>query len=925
MRVNDVSAGRAADVLLSDGTTVHLRPIRPDDADRIVALHSRFSERTRYLRYFSAYPRIPQRDLDRFVNVDHHDREAFVVEHAGELIAVGRYERLGAGSHQAEVAFVVEDAHQGRGIGSVLIEHLVAAADAEGITEFEADVLPVNQAMLRVFMAAGFHIERQFADGVVHLWFPIKATPDSLRVQQDREQRAEARSIARLLTPRVVAVYGARAGGSGIGAALLSHLKGAGFAGELVPVHPTAPMVGGLPAVSSLGGTAGADLAVIAVPAESVPAVVADCAAAGVHGLVIVSAGFAESGPAGAEAQAALLRAVREHGMRLVGPNCLGVANTHAAVRLNATLAPLLPRAGRVGFFSQSAALGTALLAEADRRGLGLSTFISAGNRADVSGNDALQYWREDPHTDAVLLYLETFGNPRKFARIARELARRKPVAAVASPVRPPALDAVTVGPDARGVAALFASSGVIRVDTVAELFDVGLLIAGRPLPTGDRVAVVTNAAALGVLTVAKAPAAGLRIAEGYPLDLGPAVTDVEFVRAVHAALDDEGADAVVAAYAPALAEGDQLGVAELLRVSTAGAPRPLAVVMPADPSFTVAPTYGDEDPAALPMYPAIEEAVRALGRVARYAAWRREPIGTLPDLPGVDTARGTEIARRLAVAGAGIATPLAVPASDIGRATPLAVADSGPATPGAAAGTGPATPGAAAGTGFATPGVGERGQADALLAAYGIPVVPSRWASGDHIVDLAAGMGLPVALKVAKKPWRHRLDLGAVRLNLTSPTAVAEAYEELERLFGRGVEVVVQPMVAPGVACVVEVVDDPSFGPVVGFGLGGEAVDLLGDRAWRPVPLTDRDAAALVLAPRAAPLLTGYRGADPVDLDALADLLLRVGRLVDEQTTLSSLTLNPVLARPSGLAVLHASAEFAPHLPRPDSGPRRL
>ncbi|GAA4246675.1 bifunctional GNAT family N-acetyltransferase/acetate--CoA ligase family protein [Dactylosporangium darangshiense] len=871
MRVNDVSA-RAADVLLSDGTTVHLRPIRPDDAERIVALHSRFSERTRYLRYFAAYPRIPQRDLDRFVNVDHHDREAFVVEHAGELIAVGRYERLGAGSHQAEVAFVVEDAHQGRGIGSVLIEHLVAAADAEGITEFEADVLPVNQAMLRVFMAAGFHIERQFADGVVHLWFPIAATPDSLRVQQAREQHAEARSIARLLNPRGVAVYGARSGGSGIGAALLAHLKAAGFAGNLVPVHPSAPVVGGLPAVTSLRGTAGIDLAVVAVPADAVPAVVADCAAAGVHGLVVVSAGFAESGPAGAEAQAALLRAVREHGMRLVGPNCLGVANTDPGVRLNATLAPLLPRAGRVGFFSQSAALGTALLAEADRRGLGLSTFVSAGNRADVSGNDALQYWREDPQTDAVLLYLETFGNPRKFARIARELARRKPVAAVASPVRPPALDAVTVGPDARGVAALFASSGVIRVDTVGELFDVGLLIAGRPLPAGDRVAVVTNAAALGVLTVAKAPAAGLRVADGYPLDLGPAVSDVDFVRAVHAALDDERADVVLAAYAPALAEDDKLGVAELLRVSTAGAPRPIAVVMPADPSFTVAPTYGDADPPALPLFPAIEEAVRALGRVARYAAWRREPVGALPALTGVDTARGTEIAARLAEAGAG-----------------------------------------------------EHGEADELLAAYGIPVVPSRWAAGERVAEVAAQVGYPVALKVATKPWRHRIDLGAVRLSLTSAAAVEEAYRELERLFGLGVEVVVQPMVAPGVACVVEVVDDPAFGPVVGFGLGGEAADLLGDRAWRPVPLTDRDAASLVRAPRAAPLLTGYRGAAPVDLDALADLLLRVGRLVDEQPALSALTLNPVLARPSGLAVLHASAELAPHQPRPDSGPRRL
>ncbi|WP_327005690.1 GNAT family N-acetyltransferase [Dactylosporangium sp. NBC_01737] len=847
---------RAADVLLSDGTTVHLRPIRPDDADRIVALHSRFSEKTRYLRYFSAYPRIPQRDLDRFVNVDHHDREAFVIEHAGELIAVGRYERLGAGSHQAEVAFVVEDAHQGRGIGSVLIEHLVAAATQEGITEFEADVLPVNQAMLRVFMAAGFRIERKFADGVVHLWFPIAATPDSMRVQWSREQQAEARSIGRLLNPRGVAVYGARADGTGIGAAILAHLKAAGPAGPIVPVHPSAATVGGLPAVAALEGTTHpVDLAVVAVPADAVPSVVQDCAAAGVHGLVVVSAGFAESGAAGAEAQATLLRAVRSHGMRLVGPNCLGIANTDPGVQLNATLAPLLPRRGRVGFFSQSAALGTALLAEADRRGLGLSTFVSAGNRADVSGNDALQYWREDPHTDAVLLYLETFGNPRKFARIARELARRKPVAAVASPVRPPALDAVTTGPDARGVAALFASSGVIRVDTVAELFDVGLLIAGQPLPTGDRIAVVTNAAALGVLTVAKAPAAGLRVASVR--DLGPEVSDADFVDAVGEALADDSVDAVVAAYAPALSVAGELGVAELLRTSTVESVRPLAVVLPADPSFTFAPAYLSSDPTALPTYPAIEEAVRALGRVARYAAWRREPVGTVPELPDLKIP----------------------PSADV----------------------------------------------EELLAAYGIPVVPSRRATAADVATVAADLGLPVALKVATKPWRHRLDLGAVRLSLTTPDLVTDAYQELERLFGLGVEVLVQPMVAPGVACVVEVVDDPAFGPVVGFGLGGEAADLLGDRAWRPVPLTDRDAAALVRAPRAAPLLTGYRGSAPVDLDALADLLLRVGRLVDDQPTLSSLSLNPILARPEGLAVLHATADFTTPLPRPDSGPRRL
>jgi acyl-CoA synthetase (NDP forming)/GNAT superfamily N-acetyltransferase len=846
---------RAADVLLSDGATVRVRPIRPDDADRIVALHSRLSERTRYLRYFSAYPRIPPRDLERFVNVDHHAREAFVVEQGGDLIAVGRYERLGGHEadhvNQAEVAFVVEDAHQSRGIGSILIEHLIAAAREEGIEAFVADVLPTNRTMLRVFSEAGFQIQRAFNDGVVHLWFPIAPTADSRRVQFYREQRAEARSIARLLAPNGVAVYGARSDGTGIGAAALAHLQAAAFAGEIVPVHPSAAMVGGLPAVPTLEGVGGIDLAVVVVPADSVPDVVEDCARAGVHGLVVISSGFAEAGPDGLLAEEALLRAVRGKGMRLVGPNCLGIANTHPAVRLNATLAPLLPRPGRVGFFSQSAALGTALLAEADRRGIGLSSFISAGNRADVSVNDALQYWRGDPDTEAVLLYLESFGNPRKFARIARELARHKPVVAVASPVREG-----DGGPDARGVAALFANSGVIRVDTVAELFDVGALIAGGPLPRGDRIAVVTNAAALAALTVANAPAAGVRIAASTVL--GPAVAESTFVQAVAEALKDPDVDAVLAAYAPVLLEAEHGDVAEALRLVADGAGKPLAAVLPADPSFTVAPTYVDGDPAALPLYPAIEEAVRALGRVARYAAWQREPIGTPPPLSTVGV------------------LPPSTPVVD-------------------------------------------------LLAAYGVEVVPSALASREAVVEAAAAFGQPVALKVAGSAFRHRVDLGAVRLNLATPTQVFEAYEELERLFGEGVEVVVQPMVAPGVACVVEVVDDPAFGPVVGFGLGGEAAELLDDRAWRPVPVTDRDAASLVHTPKAAPLLTGYRGSAPVDLAALADLLLRVGQLVDEQSAVSSLALNPVLARPDGISVLHASVAYTQTTARPDTGPRRL
>jgi acyl-CoA synthetase (NDP forming)/GNAT superfamily N-acetyltransferase len=871
---------RAADIMLADGSTAHVRQIQPADGDAIVALHSRFSERTRYLRYFSPYPRISPRELEYFVNVDHHDREAFVVELNGVLIAIGRYDRLGAGATEAEVAFVVEDAHQGRGLGSVLLEHLAAAAREEGITRFVAEVLPMNNTMLRVFADAGYSVERAYADGVVHLSFPIAPTPESLKVQWRREQRSEAASIARLLAPRSVAVYGASSRGAGVGAALLRHLRAGGYTGPIVPVHPSAAGVDGLTAYPSLTAAPGpVDLAVVAVPAEGVPDVVADCAAAGVHGLVVVSAGFAEAGPQGAEAQARLVRTLRGHGMRLVGPNCLGIANTGA--RLNATLAPRLPRAGRVGFFSQSAALGTALLAEADRRGLGLSSFVSAGNRADVSGNDLLQYWRDDPATDVVLLYLETFGNPRKFARIARELARHKPVVAVASPVRPPALEAVALGPDARGVTALFANAGVIRVDTVAELFDVGLLLSDQPLPAGQRIGLVTNAAALGALAAGTAPAFSLEFAPGYPHDVGPTADAATIRAAVSEALANPRVDALIVAYAPALAEewGAAAVVADGVHAAAAGSDKPVLAVFPSDPELTarLRGPDGTATPGSVPAYLTVEEAVRALGRAASYAAWRREPPGTVPELPDVDAGRGRLIVAELAAA--------------------------------------------------AYTRLGDRGELDELLSCYGIDVVPSRATAGParEVAAVAAEVGFPVTLKVARSPWRHRIDLGAVRLDLADADDVVRAYDELQRLFGDGVEVAVQPMVAPGVGCVVESLDDPAFGPVVGFGLSGVASELMGDRAWRSVPLTDRDAAALVRAPRAAPLLTGYRGGAPVDLGALAGLVLRVGRLAEEHPQVHHLELNPVLARPDGLSVLHANVHIGTPTERPDTGPRRL
>ncbi len=855
-----------SDVLLSDGSTVHIRPIRPDDGAAIVAMHARFSERTRYLRYFSPYPRIPERDLFRFVNVDHHDREALVVTAGGRAIAVGRYDRLAPEAAEAEVAFVVTDAYQGRGIGSVLLEHLAERARMAGISRFVAEVLPVNSGMLRVFADAGYQIQRQYADGVVHLEFPIGQTEQSLAVQHRREQFTEAASIARLLSPRSVAVYGARRDGTGVGAAILRNL--ASFGGTVHDVHSG----------QSLAGPA--DLALIAVPAAAVPEAVAGAAAGGVAGAVVFSAGFAETGPAGAAAERDLVAQVRAAGIRLVGPNCLGIANTDPRVGLNATLAPHLPPAGRVGFFCQSGVLGVALLAEADRRGLGLSSFVAAGNRADVSGNDLLQYWQDDPATDVVMLYLETFGNPRKFTRLARRLGRNKPIVAVANPRRRPgpqpepatgAEPGPASGPQPDG-RQLLARAGVIRVETVAEMFDVGVLLTGQPLPAGNRVGIVTNSSALSVLAQGACAAAGLDVT--VRSDVGPRADPARFAEALAAAVADPRVDALVVGCAPpppvdaAVTARFRQHIADL-----AGGDKPaVATLVPAEPEPA-------DRTSGVPRYPSVEEAVRALGRVTRYAAWRREPAGTVPD---------------------------------------LSVRQIRPGAP-----------------------------PDELLAGYGIPVVASGAARDlDSALAAAGALGYPIALKLADPQLRHRIDLGAVRLDLADAAAVRSAYEDLARLSLTGpaaapegtgdtastapagadpVEVIVQPMVAPGVSCVIEAVQDPSFGPVVGFGPGGVTGELLGDRAWRAVPLTDRDAAGLVREPRASALLFGHRGARPVRVAALEELLLRAARLIDDHPEVRRLSLNPVLARPDGASVLHASVQYGQSRNRPDTGPRRL
>ncbi|WP_236245649.1 GNAT family N-acetyltransferase [Streptomyces sp. CC210A] len=590
-----------ADVVLRDGGTARIRPITTDDAERLVSFYEQVSDESKYYRFFAPYPRLSAKDVHHFTHHDYVDRVGLAATIGGEFIGTVRYDRIdahgrpaAAPADEAEVAFLVQDAHQGRGVASALLEHIAACARERGIRRFAAEVLPANTKMIKVFTDAGYTQKRSFEDGAVRLHLDLEPTDRALAVQRAREQRAEARSVQRLLAPGSIAVIGAGRTPGGVGRTVLRNILESGYTGRVHAVNtalPDAPTtLDGVPAYRSVTGIGEpVDLAVVAVPADHVPSVVAECGDHGVRGLVVLSAGYAESGPAGRERQRALVRQARSYGMRVIGPNAFGILNTADDVRLNASLAPQLPAAGRIGLFTQSGAIGIALLAGLHRRGAGVSSFVSAGNRADVSGNDILQYWYEDPGTDVVLLYLESIGNPRKFTRLARRTAVAKPVVAVQggrhSGSAPPghAVPATRV-PHAT-VSELLRQAGVIRVDTVTELVDVGMLLAGQPLPAGPRVAILGNSESLGLLTYDACLAEGLRPLR--PRDLTTSATPDDFRAALAAALHDENCDAVVVTAIPWVgeqgstepqAEGEVL--AEALRAASATAPaKPVVVV----------------------------------------------------------------------------------------------------------------------------------------------------------------------------------------------------------------------------------------------------------------------------------------------------------------------------------------------------------
>ncbi|OIK23350.1 acyl-CoA synthetase [Streptomyces malaysiense] len=936
-------------MVLRDGGTARIRPITVDDADRLVHFYEQVSDESKYYRFFAPYPRLSAKDVHRFTHHDFVDRVGLAATVGGEFIATVRYDRIGAGGRpasgpadEAEVAFLVQDAHQGRGVASALLEHIAAVARERGIRRFAAEVLPANNKMIKVFTDAGYTQKRSFEDGVVRLELDLEPTDRALAVQYAREQRAEARSVQRLLAPGSVAVVGVGRAPGGVGRSVLANIRDAGYGGPLYAVNKAFPEdlaeVDGAAAYRCVRDVDGpVDLAVVAVPAEYVPAVVAECGEHGVQGLVVLSAGYAESGPEGKERQRALVRQARAYGMRIIGPNAFGVINTAPGVRLNASLAPEMPRPGRIGMFAQSGAIGIALLSRLHRRGggvtgvTGVSTFVSAGNRADVSGNDVLQYWYEDPDTDVVLMYLETIGNPRKFTRLARRTAAAKPLVVVQGTGTAPQGHAVraTRLPYAT-VSALLRQAGVIRVDTITELVDAGLLLARQPLPAGPRVAILGNSESLGVLTYDRCLAEGLRPAR--PLDLTTGATPEDFHRALSAALADDTNDSVVVTAIPAIGEASP-GDAELakaLRSASAAVPgKPVLVVHVelgglaealsaaastapqaadkapgtqggANPARSPAPPERGESqrpaerlptaeaagapapgtPGLIPAYPAAERAVRALAEAVRYGQWRREAAepGRVPEYEDIDEKGAARLIGELLERGEGLTIPDA--------------------------------------------------QTCELLAKYGIQVRRALPApTPDDAVEAARTLGYPVALKATAPHLRHRADLGGVRLDLADEEQLRRAYAELSELFGKPEELrpVVQAMAPRGVDTVVRTVIDPAAGAVLSFGLAGAASQLLDDTAHRLIPVTDREATSLVRAIRTAPLLFGWRGSTPVDTPALEELLLRVSRLVDDHPEVVAVTLEPVVVAPHGASVLGATVRLAPPPARDDHGPRTM
>jgi acetyl coenzyme A synthetase (ADP forming)-like protein len=871
------------DVILRSGLTLRLRQPTREDADALLDFYRTLSEQSLYLR-FHGFPSLAPELVAPLLDPDWSERGALIGT-LGEgdeerVVAVANFVRLRDPS-SAEVAFAVADELQGQGVGTRLLEQLAECAAGTGIETFVAEVMGSNRPMLQVFSDAGFAISRTVEQGAVEVRLSIAPTGEYRERVDQRDHEAVRASLRPFFEPRSVAVIGASRRRGSIGGELFRNILDADFAGAAYPVNKAGEPVAGVKTYTSIADIPDEiDLAVICLPGEHVLPAADEALAKGVRALCVISAGFAETGAEGIRRQEELLRMVRAHGARLIGPNCLGIAVS--SCRLNATFGTRPLPAGNVGFSSQSGALGLALVEAADSRGLGLSAFVSVGNKADVSSNDLLEYWEDDPDTELLLLYLESFGNPRKFARLARRVARTKPILAMKggrtrAGAKAAGSHTAALAGSEEAVDAVFRHAGVMRADTLEELVDVAALLSTQPLPRGRRVALLTNAGGLGILAADACEAAGLEPAPlseetrtaisallpreaslANPVDMLGSATEETFEAVLPHVLADPGIDSVIVLFVPpVVAEAEAVAEAVVRAVESSEEKKPVLGVFVSHRGTPSALLAGDRRVAAF-LYP--ESAARALGRAAERAEWLRRPGGVVPQLEDIDERAAAELIRE-ALAGS----------TDVWL---------------------------------------DPARVRALLASYGVPFVGERLAeTADEAVAAAAELGYPVVVKTAAAGV-HKSDQGLLALNLADEQAVREAVDRI------GTPVVVQQMVVGGAELLAGVIEDPVFGPLVAFGPGGVFAELIGDAQFRLAPLTDVDADELVTTGKVGKLVAGYRGSPASDAAALADLLLRLSQLADNHPEIAELDLNPVVGLPDGCVAVDARIRLRPAEP---------
>ena len=873
------------DVVLRDGLTVRLRPVREDDAEGVLAMFRELSEQSLYYRFMG----LPHLDLEharQIAAVDYDTHMVLAAERGGRLCGLAGYYRDPANPSRAEVAFAVTDAMQGRGLGTRLLERLAEIAREHGVRAFDAYVLGDNLPMMDLFLQSGFALTQGLDHGVFHVTLALEATAAFETAAGKRAQLAAAASVRPFFAPRAIAVIGANRARGRIGSEVLRNLRDSGFTGAIAPVHPEADVVCGLRAYRTVASIPyEIDLAIIVVAAKRVTAVVDECIAKGVKALVVISAGFGEAGESGAALQAGIVNKIRAAGVRLIGPNCMGVINTDPAVRVNATFSPVCPPEGRIAFSTQSGALGLAILEYVKRLNIGISSFASIGNKADVLSNDLIQYWAEDPRTDVILLYLESFGNPRKFAEIARRVGRLKPIVAVKAGHSGAGARAASSHTGARAtsdvlVETMLREAGVIRSRTLEELFDVATVLANQPIPGGRRVAIVTNAGGPAILAADACEANGLDVpvlsdrsqhelrallpaaaSVGNPVDMLASATPEQYARVLEIVANDPGVDSVIAIFIPPLVT-EPGAVAAAIRGAAARMSKPILAsflgTQGLQPQLFPVPSF------AFP-----EAAAAALALVTRYGEWLRRPVQTPEPLDESTRTRTCAIVERARAEGRGWLSPQ---------------------------------------------------DCDALLEAAGIPVARTRVArTADEAVRAAQECGFPVVIKAHGRDILHKSDVGGVRLGIASEQAVRDGFAAIAaHLKDRLEAVLVQPMVTGGVEMVIGGVNDSAFGPVVMCGTGGVLVDVLDDTAFAMCPLSDAAGKALVEQIKGRVRLRGFRGSPAADEAAFCRLLVRVSHLLHTCPEIQEMDLNPVMVLSSGAVVVDARVRVGSKAPAP-------